>query len=123
MSKDDSTRTSRKLDINFIEDKARRHICFSKRRSGLVKKAHELSMLTGTEILLVVVSEVGNVNCYASERFQPIPNSRQLHSLLHTCLVSEEAEPEALPDTLSSLSLPDYPFKQVTDPFDSSPSP
>ncbi|KAL0226823.1 hypothetical protein P9112_014147 [Eukaryota sp. TZLM1-RC] len=80
----------RKLDISFIEDKARRHICFSKRRSGLFKKAHELSVLTGTQVLLTVISEAGNVNTFATDRLQPLARSKELHQMLHTVLVQPQ---------------------------------
>lgn len=32
----------RKINIEFIEDKSRRHITFSKRKAGIMKKAYEL---------------------------------------------------------------------------------
>jgi hypothetical protein len=40
---------------------AKRHISFSKRKAGIMKKAYELSTLTGTQVLLLVVSETGLV--------------------------------------------------------------
>ncbi|CAG8714946.1 3252_t:CDS:2, partial [Ambispora leptoticha] len=49
----------RKIKIEYIDDKSRRHITFSKRKAGIMKKAYELSTLTGTQVLLLVVSETG----------------------------------------------------------------
>lgn len=43
----------RKINIEFIQDKSRRHITFSKRKAGIMKKAYELSTLTGTQVLLL----------------------------------------------------------------------
>ena len=40
----------RKIPIEFIEDKSRRHITFSKRKAGIMKKAYELSTLTGAQV-------------------------------------------------------------------------
>eukprot|EP01133_Synstelium_polycarpum_P005741 gene5741-6643_t len=50
----------RKIKIEFIDDKSRRHITFSKRKAGIMKKAYELSTLTGTQVLLLVASETGH---------------------------------------------------------------
>ncbi|ODO00013.1 hypothetical protein I350_06633 [Cryptococcus amylolentus CBS 6273] len=44
----------RKIKIEYISDKSRRHITFSKRKAGIMKKAYELSILTGTQVLLLV---------------------------------------------------------------------
>ncbi|KAG9838817.1 hypothetical protein KCU98_g14868, partial [Aureobasidium melanogenum] len=46
-------RERRKIEIKFIQDKSRRHITFSKRKAGIMKKAYELSVLTGTQVLLL----------------------------------------------------------------------
>ena len=35
-------RERRKIDIKFIQDKSRRHITFSKRKAGIMKKVHVL---------------------------------------------------------------------------------
>jgi len=104
-------RERRKIEIKFIQDKSRRHITFSKRKAGIMKKvscphrpiracvattdrvaphqrtyidtdrdqAYELSVLTGTQVLLLVVSETGLVytlpppNCSLSS---PSPKAR-----------------------------------------------
>ena len=49
------TKERRKIQIKFIENKTRRHVTFSKRKYGIMKKAFELSVLTGTQVLLLVV--------------------------------------------------------------------
>ncbi|KAE8687934.1 germin-like protein 6 precursor [Hibiscus syriacus] len=46
----------RKVEIKRIEDKNSRQVTFSKRRSGLIKKARELSVLCDVEIALVIFS-------------------------------------------------------------------
>ena len=40
----------RKIEIEYIDDKQRRHITFSKRKAGISKKAYELSRLTGAQV-------------------------------------------------------------------------
>lgn len=54
-----STTTARqKQPIKYIENKTRRHVTFSKRRHGIMKKAYELSVLTGANILLLILGEL-----------------------------------------------------------------
>merc|ERR1712000_752331 len=61
----------RKIKIEFIPDKSRRQITFSKRKAGLMKKAYELTTLTGTQALLLVASETGHVYTFATPKLQP----------------------------------------------------
>ena len=59
MTKTNETRKSkgrRKIEIKKIEEKSARQVTFSKRRSGLFKKASELSMLTGAQMAVIVSS-------------------------------------------------------------------
>ncbi|KAK4765151.1 hypothetical protein SAY86_026241 [Trapa natans] len=49
----------KKLEIKRIEDKSSRQVTFSKRRSGLIKKARELSILCDVEVALLVFSSRG----------------------------------------------------------------
>lgn len=46
----------RKIEIALVNDPNTRQVTFSKRRSGLFKKANELSILCGSEIAIVVFS-------------------------------------------------------------------
>ncbi|KAI5477435.1 MADS-box transcription factor [Pseudohyphozyma bogoriensis] len=62
----------RKINIRFIDDKSKRHVSFTKRKAGLMKKGFELSTLTGTECLILVVSETGLVYTYATPNLKPI---------------------------------------------------
>ncbi|XP_078439251.1 agamous-like MADS-box protein AGL61 [Wolffia australiana] len=54
-------RGPRRVEIKRIEKEAARKVCFSKRKSGLFKKAAELSVLCGAEICAVVCSPGGRV--------------------------------------------------------------
>ncbi|KAL0248682.1 hypothetical protein GEMRC1_003916 [Eukaryota sp. GEM-RC1] len=75
-----------KSESQYIEDSTKRHASLSKRRMGLFKKAHELSILTGTQVLLVVADENKQFDCFASDLLQPLSKSRHLHAMLQSCL-------------------------------------
>ncbi|KAI5181845.1 hypothetical protein NEOKW01_2002 [Nematocida sp. AWRm80] len=62
----------KKIKMEFIKDKGRRGVTFSKRKKGIMKKAYELNVLTKCEILLVVASETGHVYTFATPKLQPI---------------------------------------------------
>ncbi|XP_004504539.1 agamous-like MADS-box protein AGL29 [Cicer arietinum] len=46
----------RKIEIEMVKDPNTRQVTFSKRRTGLFKKANELSILCGAEVAIVVFS-------------------------------------------------------------------
>ncbi|XVE85358.1 hypothetical protein DITRI_Ditri17bG0084600 [Diplodiscus trichospermus] len=56
----------RKVEMKRIENKSSRQVTFSKRRSGLIKKARELSVLCDVEIALVVFSSRGRLYEFSS---------------------------------------------------------
>ena len=76
----------RKIEIKFIQDKSRRHITFSKRKAGIMKKAYELSVLTGTQVLLLVVSETGLVYTFTTPKLQPLVTKSEGKNLIQACL-------------------------------------
>merc|ERR1712137_1386903 len=82
----------RKINIEFIEDKSRRNITFSKRKAGIIKKAYELSTLTGTQVLLLVASETGHVYTFATPKLQPIITRPEGKQLIQSCLNSADEE-------------------------------
>uniref|UniRef100_A0A0E0LWS4 MADS-box domain-containing protein n=1 Tax=Oryza punctata TaxID=4537 RepID=A0A0E0LWS4_ORYPU len=55
-----------KVELRRIEDRTSRQVRFSKRRSGMFKKAHELSVLCDAEVALVVFSPAGRLYEFAS---------------------------------------------------------
>ena len=83
----------RKIDIEFIRDKSRRHITFSKRKAGIMKKAYELSTLTGTQVLLLVASETGHVYTFATPKLQPLIIKPEGKNLIQACLNSNQPPP------------------------------
>ncbi|KAG2183243.1 hypothetical protein INT43_006247 [Umbelopsis isabellina] len=84
----------RKIKIEYIEDKNRRHITFSKRKAGIMKKAYELSTLTGTQVLLLVVSETGLVYTFTTVKLQPIVTKPEGKNLIQACLNAPDAGAE-----------------------------
>lgn len=58
-----------KIEIKRIENTTNRQVTFCKRRSGLLKKAYELSVLCDAEVALVVFSNRGRLYEYANNRF------------------------------------------------------
>eukprot|EP00696_Hemimastix_kukwesjijk_P011426 gnl/Hemi2/24342_TR8182_c1_g1_i1.p1 gnl/Hemi2/24342_TR8182_c1_g1~~gnl/Hemi2/24342_TR8182_c1_g1_i1.p1 ORF type:complete len:199 (+),score=60.10 gnl/Hemi2/24342_TR8182_c1_g1_i1:90-599(+) len=87
----------RKINIEFIEDRIRRHITFSKRKAGIVKKAYELSTLTGAQVLLLIASERGQVYTFATPKLQPLLTKPEAKNLIEECLNTPE-QPEAEAD-------------------------
>ncbi|KAJ3304938.1 hypothetical protein HDV03_002168 [Kappamyces sp. JEL0829] len=91
----------RKIKIEYIEDKSRRHITFSKRKAGIMKKAYELSTLTGTQVLLLVASETGHVYTFATPKLQPLITKPEGKALIQTCLNAQDGVPLHLPPSVN----------------------
>lgn len=90
-----TSRKRRRLPIEFIHNKNRRHITFSKRKAGIMKKAYELSTLTGTEVMLLVASETGHVYTYATPKLQPLITEPEGKQMIQRCLNSPDASAAA----------------------------
>ncbi|EFJ17745.1 MADS-domain transcription factor [Selaginella moellendorffii] len=56
-----------KLEIKKIENATNRQVTYSKRRTGLVKKAYELSTLCDIDIALIMFSPSGKLTQYATD--------------------------------------------------------
>ncbi|GAA5966178.1 hypothetical protein JCM3765_006075 [Sporobolomyces pararoseus] len=79
----------RKISMSYIEEKARRTVTFTKRKSGLMKKAFELSTLTGTDCLVVVVSESGLVYTFATPSLKGVTESQRGKQVISLALKGE----------------------------------
>lgn len=55
-----------KIVIRRIDNSTSRQVTFSKRRSGLLKKAKELSILCDAEVGVIIFSSTGKLYDYAS---------------------------------------------------------
>ncbi|KAK3954559.1 SRF-type transcription factor (DNA-binding and dimerization domain)-domain-containing protein [Pseudoneurospora amorphoporcata] len=103
-------RERRKIEIKFISDKSRRHITFSKRKAGIMKKAYELSVLTGTQVLLLVVSETGLVYTFTTPKLQPLVTKAEGKNLIQACLnAPEPASAENGVDDSNAVDSPEEP--------------
>ncbi|KAI4335876.1 hypothetical protein L6164_014478 [Bauhinia variegata] len=56
-----------RVQLKRIENKINRQVTFSKRRSGLLKKAHEISVLCDAEVAMIVFSTKGKLFEYSSD--------------------------------------------------------
>ncbi|KAL0964178.1 hypothetical protein UPYG_G00320280 [Umbra pygmaea] len=98
------TRGRVKIKMEFIDNKLRRYTTFSKRKTGIMKKAYELSTLTGTQVLLLVASETGHVYTFATRKLQPMITSDTGKALIQTCLNSPDSPPRNDPSTDQRMS-------------------
>ncbi|KAB1993974.1 hypothetical protein ES319_D13G068200v1 [Gossypium barbadense] len=74
-----------KIAIKRIENQTTRQVTFSKRRAGLLKKTHELSVLCDAQIGLIIFSSTGKMCQYCTqpyrmeqiiERYQKVTGTR-----------------------------------------------
>uniref|UniRef100_A0A672ZX79 Serum response factor n=1 Tax=Sphaeramia orbicularis TaxID=375764 RepID=A0A672ZX79_9TELE len=98
------TRGRVKIEMKFIGNKLRRYTTFSKRKTGIMKKAYELSTLTGTQVLLLVASETGHVYTFATRKLQPMITSETGKALIQTCLNSPDSPPRSDPSSDQRMS-------------------
>ncbi|KAJ3759904.1 hypothetical protein EV360DRAFT_93874 [Lentinula raphanica] len=75
--KSDKKAGRRKIKIEFIQDKSRRHITFSKRKAG---------MFSEFLFLLLVVSETGLVYTFTTAKLQPLVTQPEGKNLIQACL-------------------------------------
>jgi len=56
-----------KVQLKRIENKINRQVTFSKRRTGLLKKAKEISVLCDAEVALIIFSHNGKLFDYSTD--------------------------------------------------------
>ncbi|XP_022769492.1 truncated transcription factor CAULIFLOWER A-like [Durio zibethinus] len=56
-----------RVQLKRIENKINRQVTFSKRRSGLLKKAHEISVLCDAEVAVIIFSTKGKLFEYSTD--------------------------------------------------------
>ncbi|KAI4340847.1 hypothetical protein MLD38_025648 [Melastoma candidum] len=61
-----------KVQVRRIENPTSRQVTFSKRRGGLIKKAHELSVLCDAQVAVIVFSQRGKLYNFATSDIQNI---------------------------------------------------
>lgn len=56
-----------RVQLKRIENKISRQVTFSKRRTGLLKKAHEISVLCDADVAVIVFSTKGKLFEYSTD--------------------------------------------------------
>ncbi|KOM32008.1 hypothetical protein LR48_Vigan01g156400 [Vigna angularis] len=67
-----------RVQLKRIENKINRQVTFSKRRAGLLKKAHEISVLCDAEVALIVFSHKGKLFEYATDSWNILEKAYHL---------------------------------------------
>nr|AHW58038.1 AP1 [Coffea arabica] len=84
-----------KVQLKRIENKINRQVTFSKRRAGLLKKAHEISVLCDAEVALIVFSHKGKLFEYSSDSsMENILERYERYSYAERRLVANDLESE-----------------------------
>ncbi|XP_038994241.1 agamous-like MADS-box protein AP1 [Hibiscus syriacus] len=84
-----------RVQLKRIENKINRQVTFSKRRSGLLKKAHEISILCDAEVALIVFSHKGKLFEYSSDSsMETILERYERYSYAERQLVASESDPQ-----------------------------
>ncbi|XP_074581552.1 protein VERNALIZATION 1-like [Curcuma longa] len=74
-----------RVELKRIENKVNRQVTFSKRRSGLLKKAHEISVLCDAQVGLLIFSPKGKLYEYSTNAsMEKIVERYRLHSFVET---------------------------------------
>ncbi|KAL4618305.1 agamous-like MADS-box protein AP1 [Castanea sativa] len=82
-----------RVQLKRIENKINRQVTFSKRRGGLLKKAHEISVLCDAEVALIVFSHKGKLFEYATDScMEKILERYERYSYAERQLVATDSE-------------------------------
>lgn len=92
----------KKITMEYIEGKNKRSVTFSKRKKGIMKKAYELNVLTGTQILLLVASESGHVYTFATPKLKPMISNHE--RLIQQCLNAPSSPSPQLRKNMNSYN-------------------
>ncbi|CAA0825560.1 Floral homeotic protein APETALA 1 [Striga hermonthica] len=85
-----------KVELKRIENKINRQVTFSKRRGGLLKKAHEISVLCDAEVALIVFSHKGKLFEYSTDScMDSILEKYERYSFAERQLVATEPQSPA----------------------------
>ncbi|CAN1295586.1 Agamous-like MADS-box protein AP1 [Linum perenne] len=86
-----------RVQLKRIENKINRQVTFSKRRAGLHKKAHEISVLCDAEVALIVFSHKGKLFEYATDScMEKILERYERYSYAERQLVATELDSQFL---------------------------
>lgn len=96
----------RKIEIKKIEDKSSRQVTFSKRRSGLIKKAKELSVLCDVDVALLIFSNGGRLYEFfsgSSSLTQVLKRYQDCTTIDETTLADAEEKEKNFPINYSEI--------------------
>ncbi|THU69174.1 hypothetical protein C4D60_Mb08t11630 [Musa balbisiana] len=94
-----------KTEMKRIENATSRQVTFSKRRSGLLKKAYELSVLCDVEVALIIFSSRGKLYEFSSSSMQSTLERYREYSREDTSstIMEEDTEYHLLKEQISQL--------------------
>ncbi|KAK3205526.1 hypothetical protein Dsin_019572 [Dipteronia sinensis] len=121
------TKGKQKIEIKRIEDDNDRLVTFTKRRSGIFKKASEIVTLTGAEIGVIVFSPTGKTysfghpsidaisNCFLGVNPEPNNNVNPFYKARRQARINELNERhQNLLGQLDNLKVRGKMFKEIT---------
>ncbi|KAL0208128.1 hypothetical protein P9112_010715 [Eukaryota sp. TZLM1-RC] len=82
---------------SYVTNKRKRYVTFSKRRKTLVSQAHQMAHEENNEVLLVTITEAGNIAIYASSRLKEVANSQSFLDLMQQSLQLPFADVSIIP--------------------------
>ncbi|KAF5442964.1 hypothetical protein F2P56_035569, partial [Juglans regia] len=85
-----------KIPIRRIENRTTRQVTFSKRRAGLLKKTHELSVLCDAQIGLIIFSNTGKMRQYCTEPLRMEQIIERYQKVTGTCIPEHDARREQI---------------------------
>nr|AOD75001.1 TM6-1 [Tagetes erecta] len=71
-----------RIEIKKIENNTNRQVTYSKRRNGIFKKAHELTVLCDAKVSLIMFSNTGKLHHYIS----PSTTTKKIYDMYQTTL-------------------------------------
>lgn len=105
----------KKIQIKKIADEKSCLVTFSKRKQGLFKKAYELSILCGCDIVLIVFTKADGLYQYASESIERVLERRRTHKSADKVLTNETMRKHLKQRQKRNVS-PSYHSDDTTDP-------
>ncbi|KAG0477180.1 hypothetical protein HPP92_014021 [Vanilla planifolia] len=85
-----------RVQLKRIENKINQQVTFSKRRSGLLKKAHEISVLCDAEVALIIFSNKGKLCEYSTDSsMEKILERYERYSYAERAVLHNEADHQA----------------------------
>ncbi|TXG51646.1 hypothetical protein EZV62_024170 [Acer yangbiense] len=91
-----------RVQLKRIENKINRQVTFSKRRSGLLKKANEISVLCDAEVALIVFSTKGKLFEYATDSSRRLAPTTVKH--VPACIAAPDRSLDILWGKLATMA-------------------